>query len=106
MRSILIAAAATAALAAPAAAQTADAIAHFNADLSGNEIVRVVGDERVTVQSTRSGSVAEALAHFNADVDGQNAAALAGTEGVTLPPTNALGADVFAAIARENRDDD
>jgi hypothetical protein len=105
-----IAAAAAVTLGTGAFAQSASerAIAHFNQDKTGNEVVEYYGGQTDSVTvSTRSGdALSRAFALFNAQVDGQNPASLRGTEGASGFGTNAVAVAKFADIAAENRDDD
>jgi hypothetical protein len=113
MKTLIATTAALLTLATGAAAQSGEpspaerALAHFNQDRQGNEIVESRGPatEGTTV-STRSGdALSRAFERFNAQVDGQNPARLRGTQGATATGTNTLALDTLAAIAHENRDD-
>ncbi len=107
MKRIAIIAAVAASLAAPAFASPVDvAIQHFNQDFDRSSDVRTApaGDELVTV-STRNGSaLGVALDVFNADKD--NANDLRGLNGATVLNNTQVGADIFAAIRAESRDDE
>ncbi|WP_179379088.1 hypothetical protein [Jannaschia marina] len=97
---------ATAALAAPAAAQVASgsaaAIAHFNADFDTQDGVRVLkaGGNGVTV-STRSGGTGVAFGHFNGQADSQDG--IRGLNGATAySGAPSVGGDIFDRIRAES----
>lgn len=102
----LVLAAAAALVTAPAFAQVPSgplgAIAHFNSDLSGNEIVRVI-EGNGTGLSSRSG-VVEATAHFNQDLTGNEIRRVSGQTVVSGTPS--YGADIFAQIKAEGLEDE
>jgi hypothetical protein len=104
MKTLILAAAATL-MTAPAFAQVGSgpsaAIAHFNSDLSGNEVVRIVDGEGAAL-SSRSG-VVEVQAHFNKDFTGNDVRNLRQT---VVSGTPAYGADIFAQIKAEGLEDE
>ncbi len=108
MKTLVLAAAATL-MTAPAFADVSSgalgAIAHFNQDLSGNEIVRVIEGDAAGI-SSRSGLI-EAQVHFNQDYDGAGDDNLRRVSGKTVySGTPAYGAEIFAQIKAEGLDDE
>jgi hypothetical protein len=100
---ITAAAATAAALAAPASADIAFAVQHFNQDKdsAAERIALPTADDRTTV-STRGGSpLAEAFDRFNASVD--SAADLRGVEPATVIEVrhSDRAAEIFAALDAE-----
>jgi hypothetical protein len=91
---------------APAFAQVGSgpsaAIAHFNSDLSGNEVVQVV-EGAGNGLSSRSGLV-EAQIKFNADFTGNDIRKVSGQ--TVASGTPAYGADIFAQIKAEGLEDE
>lgn len=103
--------AATAAVAAPAAAQqvgvgTAAAIAHFNQSREVGDRVVVQPDARqgVTV-STRSRGVADVYAHFNESADSMGDLIGQGPNVTAYSGTPAYGAEIFARLEAEKAED-
>lgn len=102
-----VTATAAALLSAPAIAQVPagplGAIAHFNQQETGNEVVKVIRGDAAGL-SSRSGTV-EAQIRFNADYDGgDDARRVTGQTVYSGTPT--YGADIFANIRAESLEDE
>ena len=108
MKTLIIAAAAAATLAAPAVADTAFAIQHFNQDIDvANEIVAVpAGGSTVSVSTSGMSTLGDVFAQFNLDKDRANdLRGLAGATVVTNAPSGDA-ADIFARIRLESQADE
>ncbi|KIT16605.1 hypothetical protein [Jannaschia aquimarina] len=106
MKTILTIPALALVLAGPVAAQqvapgAAGAIAHFNQDRSGNDVISLDGlDGQPVAVSTRSGLKAEVFAHFNQDLTGNEVIRVDNATLYSGQPT--YGADIFEAIRAED----
>ncbi|KIT16213.1 hypothetical protein jaqu_19640 [Jannaschia aquimarina] len=103
----LIAAAALSLGTLPAAAQQLSpmerAIAHFNQDLSGNDVIPMPdADRSLTSVSTRGGTVGEAIAHFNQDRTGNDRLRAETATAWSGQPT--YGAEIFERLRAEDDD--
>ncbi|MEQ8366836.1 MAG: hypothetical protein RIB61_09020 [Roseicyclus sp.] len=108
MKRIAIIAAVAASLAAPAIADTAFAIQHFNQDADSIGDIRLVpaGDDTVVVSTSSRSPLSQVFAQLNDSQD--SVADLRGVDGVTVVLNNhsAVASEIFAQLRAESAEDE